>query len=239
MIQSEFEPVLMQVINVFCTEFPTELHSVYVYGSVAKGTAVIGQSDLDLCVVFVQPVDDVERKISQIKSDIMALTSFFSKVDVDIGVLQDVLNENNRKSWGAWIKFFCHPLYGDNLSRQFENVEIDRSVILAINQGYDQEIQHYFEMLATTRLDLQDSVNLKKSVLKRIIRLLPLTWLEIEQWPVNLENTVLQALQKYPEQKPMFEYLLKELENPDVLSRDFLDQVQEIYLWVCRHIKSK
>ncbi|MDA3442098.1 nucleotidyltransferase domain-containing protein [Acinetobacter bereziniae] len=237
MIQSEFEPVLMQVINVFCTEFPTELHSVYVYGSVAKGTAVIGQSDLDLCVVFVQPVDDVERKISQIKSDIMALTSFFSKVDVDIGVLQDVLNENNRKSWGAWIKFFCHPLYGDNLSRQFENVEIDRSVILAINQGYDQEIQHYFEMLATTRLDLQDSVNLKKSVLKRIIRLLPLTWLEIEQWPVNLENTVLQALQKYPEQKPMFEYLLKELENPDVLSRDFLDQVQEIYLWVCRHIK--
>lgn len=237
MIQSEFEPVLMQVINVFCTEFPTELHSVYVYGSVAKGTAVIGQSDLDLCVVFVQPVDDVERKISQIKSDIMALTSFFSKVDVDIGVLQDVLNENNRKSWGAWIKFFCHPLYGDNLSRQFENVEIDRSVILAINQGYDQEIQHYFEMLATTRFDLQDSVNLKKSVLKRIIRLLPLTWLEIEQWPVNLDNTVLQALQKYPEQKPMFEYLLKELENPDVLSCDSLDQVQEIYLWVCRHIK--
>ncbi len=47
---------------------------------------------------------------------------------------------------------------------------------------------------ATTRLDLQDSVNLKKSVLKRIIRLLPLTWLEIEQWPVNLENTVLQAI---------------------------------------------
>lgn len=92
-------------------------------------------------------------------------------------------------------------------------------------------------MLATTRLDLQDSVNLKKSVLKRIIRLLPLTWLEIEQWPVNLENTVLQALQKYSEQKPMFEYLLKELENPDVLSRDCLDQVQEIYLWVCRHIK--
>ncbi len=110
-------------------------------------------------------------------------------------------------------------------------------MILAINQGYDQEIQHYFEMLATTRLDLQDSVNLKKSVLKRIIRLLPLTWLEIEQWPVNLENTVLQALQKYPEQKPMFEYLLKELENPDVLSRDCLDQVQEIYFWVCRHIK--
>ncbi|MDR0237044.1 nucleotidyltransferase domain-containing protein [Acinetobacter sp.] len=237
MIQSEFEPVLVQVINAFCTEFPTELHSVYVYGSVAKGTAVIGQSDLDLCVIFVQPVYEVERKISQIKSDIMALTGFFSKVDVDIGVLQDVLNENNRKSWGAWIKFFCHPVYGEDLSKQFENVEIDRSVIQAINQGYDQEIQHYFDMLMTAQLSVKDSINLKKSVLKRIIRLLPLTSLEIEQWPVNLENTVLQAIQKYPEQKPMFQYLLKELENTDVLSRDYLDQVQEIYLWVCRHIK--
>ncbi|WP_151811007.1 nucleotidyltransferase family protein [Acinetobacter bereziniae] len=237
MIQSEFEPVLVQVINAFCTEFPTELHSVYVYGSVAKGTAVIGQSDLDLCVIFVQPVYEVERKISQIKSDIMALTGFFSKVDVDIGVLQDVLNENNRKSWGAWIKFFCHPVYGEDLSKQFENVEIDRSVIQAINQGYDQEIQHYFDMLMTAQLSVKDSTNLKKSVLKRIIRLLPLTSLEIEQWPVNLENTVLQAIQNYPEQKPMFEYLLKELENTDVLSRDYLDQVQEIYLWVCRHIK--
>lgn len=237
MIQSEFEPVLVQVINAFCTEFPTELHSVYVYGSVAKGTAVIGQSDLDLCVIFVQPVYEVERKISQIKSDIMALTGFFSKVDVDIGVLQDVLNENNRKSWGAWIKFFCHLVYGEDLSKQFENVEIDRSVIQAINQGYDQEIQHYFDMLMTAQLSVKDSTNLKKSVLKRIIRLLPLTWLEIEQWPVNLENTVLQAIQNYPEQKPMFQYLLKELENPDVLSRDYLDQVQEIYLWVCRHIK--
>lgn len=237
MIQSEFEPVLVQVINAFCTEFPTELHSVYVYGSVAKGTAVIGQSDLDLCVIFVQPVYEVERKISQIKSDIMALTGFFSKVDVDIGVLQDVLNENNRKSWGAWIKFFCHPVYGEDLSKQFENVEIDRSVIEAINQGYDQDIQHYFDMLMTAQLSVKDSINLKKSLLKRIIRLLPLIWLEIEQWPVNLENTVLQAIQNYPEQKPMFQYLLKELENPDVLSRDYLDQVQEIYLWVYRHIK--
>ena len=237
MIQSEFEPVLVQVINAFCTEFPTELHSVYVYGSVAKGTAVIGRSDLDLCVIFVQPVYEVERKISQIKSDIMALTGFFSKVDVDIGVLQDVLNENNRKSWGAWIKFFCHPVYGEDLSKQFENVAIDRSVIQAINQGYDQEIQHYFDMLMTAQLSVKDSINLKKSVLKRIIRLLPLTSLEIEQWPVNLENTVLQAIQNYPEQKPMFQYLLKELVNTDVLSRDCLDQVQEIYLWVCRHIK--
>lgn len=237
MIQSEFEPVLVQAINAFCTEFPTELHSVYVYGSVAKGTAVIGQSDLDLCVIFVQPVYEIERKISQIKSDIMALTGFFSKVDVDIGVLQDVLNENNRKSWGAWIKFFCHPVYGEDLSKQFENVEIDRSVIQAINQGYDQEIQHYFDMLMTAQLSVKDSTSLKKSVLKRIIRLLPLTSLEIEQWPVNLENTVLQAIQNYPEQKPMFQYLLKELENTDVLSCDYLDQVQEIYLWVCRHIK--
>ncbi|MFW1799433.1 nucleotidyltransferase domain-containing protein [Acinetobacter nematophilus] len=237
MIQSEFEPVLVQVINAFCTQFPTELHSVYVYGSVAKGTAVVGQSDLDLCVVFVQPVHEVERKISQIKSDIMALTNMFSKVDVDMGVLQEVLDEANKKSWGAWIKIFCHPLYGEDLSGHFEDIQIDRNVIREINRGYDEDIPGYFRVLERQDQSLQDRLNLKKSLLKRIIRLLPLTWLEIEQWPVNLESTVLQAIQKYPEQKPMFQYLLKELENPEVLSRVSLKQVQEIYVWICRHLK--
>ncbi|MDN5432299.1 MAG: nucleotidyltransferase domain-containing protein, partial [Acinetobacter sp.] len=51
-IQKAFEPVLENVINHFSRSFVEDLHSIYVYGSVAQGIAIIGQSDLDLCVVF-------------------------------------------------------------------------------------------------------------------------------------------------------------------------------------------
>ena len=51
-IQKAFQPVLEEVINAFSRSFAEDLHSIYVYGSVAQGIAIIGQSDLDLCVIL-------------------------------------------------------------------------------------------------------------------------------------------------------------------------------------------
>lgn len=99
-IQPVFATALDEVIHVFQTEFPIELHSLYVYGSVAQGTAIAGKSDLDLCVVFYYPADDLERKISEIQSYIMNLYPMFPKIDVDIGYLKDVLDPKNQKRWG-------------------------------------------------------------------------------------------------------------------------------------------
>ena len=62
-----------------------------------------------------------------------------------------------------------------------------------------------------------------------MIRLLPLTWNDIVIWPLNLNETLAQAMQKTPEQKTMFLYLIEELENPNALSTALLDQLQKIY----------
>lgn len=58
-IESAFSTILNQVIHIFRTKFPIELHSLYVYGSVAQGAAIVGTSDLDLCVVFHSQVVDL------------------------------------------------------------------------------------------------------------------------------------------------------------------------------------
>ena len=78
MIQPVFATVLNEVIHAFQTEFSTELHSLYVYGSVAQGTAIAGKSDLDLCIIFHHPTDDLEQKISEIQSYI---TLYTTKID--------------------------------------------------------------------------------------------------------------------------------------------------------------
>ena len=236
-IQPVFATVLNEVIHAFQTEFSTELHSLYVYGSVAQGTAIAGKSDLDLCIIFHHPTDDLERKISEIQSYIMNLYPMFPKIDVDLGYLKDVLDPKNHQRWGAWIKFFCHFLAGEDLSIHFQDIQIDRSVIQAINQGYNQDIHSYFSALGIQEQTLQERINLKKSLIKRMIRLLPLTWNEIDTWPLNLTETLAQAIQKTPEQKTMFLYLIEELENPNALSTASLDQLQKIYSWIGTHLK--
>lgn len=60
MIQKEYQLILKDVVSAFTEEFTTALDSLYVYGSVAKGNAVVGQSDLDICVVFKHDIQSLD-----------------------------------------------------------------------------------------------------------------------------------------------------------------------------------
>lgn len=40
--------------------FPGRLHSIYVYGSVARGEAIIGKSDLNLIAMFMGTLNSEE-----------------------------------------------------------------------------------------------------------------------------------------------------------------------------------
>lgn len=235
-IQKAFQPVLEEVINAFSRSFAEDLHSIYVYGSVAQGIAIIGQSDLDLCVIFKNKPKNLNENIAEISTNLKVLHPFLPKVDVDIGFLDEVLNKHSLQSWGAWIKFFCQHIYGEDLSALFNDVQIDRDVIKAINSGYDADIQGYLRILEASDQTAKELINLKKSLIKRIIRLLPLTLNNIEGWPGNLNDTVAQAIDVYPEQKAAFQYLLKELDHPNVASETSLQEIKNVYLWVDAHI---
>lgn len=97
MIQKEYQSILKDVVSVFTAEFTTALDSLYVYGSVAKGKAVVGQSDLDICVVFKHEITNLDQKIAEIKVKLITRYPFIPKIDVDIGYLKDVLDEKNKK----------------------------------------------------------------------------------------------------------------------------------------------
>ncbi|HEM8291357.1 TPA: nucleotidyltransferase domain-containing protein [Providencia stuartii] len=58
--QSEFQQVITESINCLSALLNKNLHSIYIYGSVAKGQATPYKSDLDLCVIVNQPVNQIE-----------------------------------------------------------------------------------------------------------------------------------------------------------------------------------
>ena len=59
-IQPDFETVLFKAIELVKEVFDEQLHSIYLYGSIGRGTAVAGQSDLDLTVLVHEDVDATE-----------------------------------------------------------------------------------------------------------------------------------------------------------------------------------
>lgn len=58
-IQPEYHEVIQDIIDLYRQRFGEKLYSVYLRGSVAKGTAIIGISDIDTWCI----VDDVEENI--------------------------------------------------------------------------------------------------------------------------------------------------------------------------------
>ena len=232
MIQKEYQSILKDIVSVFTAEFATALDSLYVYGSVAKGNAVVGQSDLDICVVFKHEITNLDQKIAEIKQSLIIRYSYIPKIDVDIGYLKEVLDEKNKKRWGAWLKFFCTNIYGRDLTYFFQEITIDREVIQAINQGYDEEIHTYFELLEIKDKPQAELLNLKKSLIKRMIRLLPLTLNEIGEWPLSLNDTIEQTMQAYPQQKQHLYFLLQELDNPVLMDENSLNRFIELYSWI-------
>lgn len=231
-IQKTYGPVLVEIIQTFKLHFSQNLHSIYIYGSVAKGTANIGRSDLDLCIIFNHPPVDQEKIIADIEAKLMQQFPFLPKIDFDIGCLNDVLNQHNQVSWGAWLKFFCTQVYGEDLSSHFKDIEINLKVIQAINAGYEKEIAQYLDALRHETKNEVEALNIKNSLIKRMIRLLPLTLYRIGEWPLSLNETIQQAIQAYPEQQNDFQYLLNQLDNVGQPDSILIKNLSDIYLWI-------
>lgn len=235
-IQKAFKPVLVELIQVSKLTFAQELHSIYIYGSVAQGTARAGISDLDICIIFNHQKDNQEQLIVEIQQQLLEKYDFLPKIDFDLGYIHDVLLIENKTYWGAWIKFFCTQVYGEDLSTYFKDVEINAEVIQSINSGYEKEISQYFYILKHSKKSKLELLNNKKSLIKRMIRLLPLTLTHVEAWPLGLDETIQQAITGHPEQKNDFLYLSQQLDNKALADSILLKNLQDIYYWIEDHI---
>lgn len=72
------------------------LHSIYIYGSVGRGNAIEGKSDIDFTVIVNNQPSDVENKnLEQGKELFLKTYNFIPKIDFAIALLDDVLSENN------------------------------------------------------------------------------------------------------------------------------------------------
>ncbi|MEU7610636.1 nucleotidyltransferase domain-containing protein [Micromonospora sp. NPDC049204] len=93
------------------------LHSAYLYGSIPRGTAVPGVSDLDLLLALnAEPTAADRRDATRIEQ---ALDQSFDEID-GVGILlfsaRTLLSELERHDLGFFVACLCTPLLGDDLA---------------------------------------------------------------------------------------------------------------------------
>ncbi|MFI7288297.1 nucleotidyltransferase domain-containing protein [Streptomyces anulatus] len=117
----EWRPLMVSLVDEYRARYP-DLASVYVRGSVATGTAVLGRSDLDL-VSVTHEEHEVDRVWIREAVD-RTLTRHSMAVDIDLAITSKAAILTDRKS-GFYIKTQSALVYGEDFAPRIAPYRID------------------------------------------------------------------------------------------------------------------
>tara|TARA_Y100001960_G_C14744647_1_gene864962 strand:- start:848 stop:2359 length:1512 start_codon:yes stop_codon:yes gene_type:complete len=201
-VQPEFTAVVEQMLRRLEETFPGQLHSVYLYGSVPRGNAVFGQSDLDASVVFHQPLSSNDHKqLQRIANELTSQYSAISKLDFDPGHLREVLAVEEEYRWQFWLKHCCCCLWGEDLSTGFRLHKPSLRIAWQLNEDLPQVLES---------IQTQDGKAYTKVLGKKLLRSAYLLVAEQDNsWLSDLDSIAKVLHQYYPDDVTSIELCLR------------------------------
>ncbi|MGW2375717.1 MULTISPECIES: nucleotidyltransferase [Kitasatospora] len=176
-VTAEFAPVVDAARERIAAAFgPARLHGAYLYGSIPRGTAVPGVSDLDLLLALRRrPTPDDRAEADVLEA---ALDSAFPQVN-GVGVLlfdtDTLLSELERYDLGWFVACLCTPLLGEDLAGRLPRYRPSPLLARETNGDLALVLPRWRERLAaaaTPGVAAQDAdlAALSRTVSRRIVR---------------------------------------------------------------------
>ncbi|MPY61792.1 nucleotidyltransferase domain-containing protein, partial [Streptomyces spongiae] len=116
-IAHAFRPVVATARDRILDVFGARLHSAYLYGSIPRGTARVGRSDLDLLLALHQEPTDADRAEARALDE--ALDKEFPQINGSGTLLSSrtrLLSDLERYDGGWFVACLCTPLLGEDLA---------------------------------------------------------------------------------------------------------------------------
>ena len=154
-----------------------------------------------------------------------------SKVDVDIGSVEEALAPEHHDSWGFWLKHHCRCLWGEDVSAAFSLFRPDRRIALAVNADLHRVLARYREQLLQART-VSDERRLKREAARKLIRATNMLRAEGSPfWPITLTDYAEQLSALYAEQRDEMDYWLAHAVG-EANDADFSDRMMRFLDWI-------
>ncbi|MFD5887774.1 nucleotidyltransferase domain-containing protein [Streptomyces sp. NPDC060334] len=135
-VRAEFAPVVAAARERIPEAYGRRLHSAYLYGSVPRGTARPGKSDLDLLLALHREPGAKDRDTAEVLG--RGLDEDFPQID-GVGVLlygkDTLLSEPERYDLGWFLACLCTPLLGADLAEHLPRYRPDGVLARETNGG--------------------------------------------------------------------------------------------------------
>ncbi|WP_016698318.1 nucleotidyltransferase domain-containing protein [Actinoalloteichus spitiensis] len=170
-VGAEFAPVVEATRARLVAAFDAaRVHGAYLYGSIPRGTAVPGRSDLDVLVVLRgEPTDTDRARVRSIES---ALDEAFPQID-GAGILlssaASLLSDGERYDGGFFVACLCTPLLGEDLAERLPRYRPDSVLARETNGNLGSLLPRWRERHAAATTDAERR-SLVRGVARRVVR---------------------------------------------------------------------
>ncbi len=204
-IKKPFSKIVTEVKAHLLAKSPDQIHSIYVYGSVATGKAKLKTSDLDILVVFKRkqdpkPVENFSKTLSK------NYKSFVREVGIAVSDTKEIAAD--KYGWGCFIKHLCVDIYGENLSKKLPKFKPSQKVALAFNGDCQKVIADALKKLSAD-LSKEEILKLCRSTMRKIVRTGFSQVMDREKsWTTDLKKSYLAFIKYHPDQKALMRQAL-------------------------------
>ena len=167
-IDSKYETFVNEFFIRLSNEIDSNLHSLYICGSIPKGRAQAYKSDADFTIVC-RDLDQFTNMdvINKIKSDLLNDFPYITKIDTTFISVNDVTSKP--LEWGFWIKIICYCIHGQDLGENVPPLKPNSDLIIALLSDFMKPITRLNHKLENLN-DPDEIVKTIRGYSKRLIR---------------------------------------------------------------------
>ncbi|WP_394144723.1 nucleotidyltransferase domain-containing protein [Vibrio atypicus] len=168
--QAPYQPAINDVVSFLTSGLGENLHSVYLYGSVARKTAIAGQSNLDVIILTHQSfAENKTALLNSIKWRFQKSYPFITEINFKCALVSDVVSLESIFSWGFQLRHCAVCIYGEDLAECFGDYEPSWEIAKHWNMDVEDWVAVYRNRIA--RADKEaDLIKAQKIIAKKLLR---------------------------------------------------------------------
>lgn len=239
-IASPWKEAVEEVKNAYLQNLGDVVHSIYVRGTVSRGEAIEGISDIDTFAVITKKPEEVDRSwVRETRKALDAKLNFSTGVEFAHISLDELFDGDELFNDRFTIKTQSVCVYGEDLAQRIEPFRADIQTASHFHRNLDKVLENAKKGIVNNP-DKEDIKEWCRWVMKRIIRAGFILVMDKEQaFTRDLYPSYELFSKHFPEQEPKMKMALDLAINPvdDVEALNYF--LDDFGVWVRGQVEAK
>jgi len=233
--QTIYQPIVNDLLRFIKSGLGSNLHSLYVYGSVARKTAIPNNSNLDVIVVTHTTFEeDRQTLFNSLRWRFNKDFPFLTGVTIKTVLVSDVVSLDSLFSWGFLLRHCSVCLYGSNLGECFGDYEPSWEIAKYWNMDISDWVSLYRDKIAKV-VRSKEQVEAQQIIAKKLLRAAnTLIMHKSGLWIDSPEECGQQFLFFFPEKEQDIQRLIILLRGKTIPKRSVIGLLDDFGLWLVK-----